>query len=158
MSAAIKLTCGLFTIVDAEDYEWLNQWKWYALAARDGYYYATRKIRRLDGKQSGIYMHREIAGTKPGQHTDHRNHNTLDNRRANLRSCSRAENGRNRRLGIRSSTGFKGVCFVRNRGRYRASIKYNGRTKYLGYFDTREEARAAHDQAATETVRRVCSH
>jgi len=140
-SACIPLSRGLYAIVDAADYEWLSQWKWCALRSR----YAIRWS-RCDGKLHQIQMHSLIAGPGSGQETDHRNHNTLDNRRANLRIVSHTQNLWNQRLRTDSTTGFKGVSL--NRGKFMAYITFNRRTKNLGRFDTPEAAAAAYDAAA----------
>jgi len=91
----IELTRGLVTIVDAEDFAWLSQWRWHA-QGRDRWIYAVRSFIDLSGKPGLVLMHREIAGTGRGQSTDHINGDTLDNRRANLRTCSHSENMCNR--------------------------------------------------------------
>ena len=83
----IPLTRGKFALVDDEDYEWLSQWKWYCSTTG----YAVRGC-----KNRILYMHREIAKTKPGMLTDHINRNKLDNRKENLRFCSHRENMKNR--------------------------------------------------------------
>src|SRR3990167_10859282 len=77
----IKLTQGKFAIVDNEDFEWLNQWKWHYNNS-DGYAYRTKVFRRINGKQpkEHISIHRLINKTPKGMETDHINHNRLDNR------------------------------------------------------------------------------
>jgi hypothetical protein len=86
-------------------------------------------------------MHREILGLKKGDiHTgDHRNHDTLDNRRSNLRIATRVEQQRNKRKNSKNTSGFKGV-YPKNKG-YAAAIKVGGKQIYLG---TRKTAEAAH--------------
>lgn len=82
----IALTRGLFAIVDAVDYKYLSQWKWYPQAVRSGYI-AIRVISVKDRKTT-ITMHREVAKRhlpeKAIPHLDHRNGNKLDNRWLNL--------------------------------------------------------------------------
>jgi hypothetical protein len=83
MSKLIPLTQGKFAIVDNADFDWLNQWKWYAVKS-----YNTWYARRF----SSIPMHRQIMSAPSGTEIDHRNHNGLDNRRQNLRFSTSAEN------------------------------------------------------------------
>ena len=96
----IKLTRNQYVLVDDADYNWLNQWKWYAHLTHQGAktFYAARA-----SKSVHIYMHRLIIGLRPNDKrmTDHINHNGLDNRRCNLRIVTRSENSRNRRRKIR---------------------------------------------------------
>lgn len=94
----------------------------------------------------GYYMHRVILGlTSPNQISDHINGNKIDNRRANLRVCTRTENNRNRR-GVIRKNGYKGVYLQTNTGRWAAEANH----KYLGAFATAEEAALAYNRAALE--------
>jgi len=97
----IQLTQGKVTMVDDADYEWLNSVKWYASKSSCKFYAARGK--RIGGIVTTIYMHRAIiAGdldctdSLNGREIDHKDRNTLDNRRDNLRECSRQENLKNR--------------------------------------------------------------
>ena len=83
--------------LDKYPYKWLNQYKWYALKAHNRYY----AVRWENNTKPGhlLRMHRQILGLKKGdgKETDHRNGNGLDDRAANLRVCTHAENQYNRR-------------------------------------------------------------
>jgi hypothetical protein len=74
----------------------------------------------------------------------------LDNRRANLRLCTQAENNQN--LGIRSdnTSGLKGVSLDKRCNRWHAEIQCSGKRKFLGYFATPQEAHIAYQAAATQ--------
>jgi len=138
----IALTRGKFAIVDAADYEWLNQYKWYASCSSVGVYYACR--------QSGgrhIMMHRQIMDPPEGHVVDHINHNSLNNRRCNLRVCTQAENVRNCR-GRHASSQYKGVRHRRGRNKWQARIGINGRCESIGFFDSEIEAALAYDLRA----------
>lgn len=89
-------------------------------------------------------MHRELLGLGVGDQRigDHANGNRLDNRRLNLRACSFSQNARNRSLGRDNKTGFKGVSFRREHGKYGAAIRYGKKMKHLGYF---KDAALAHE-------------
>ncbi len=105
MTCEITLTHGQVALVDAADYEWLMQWKWRARANACWYgrnYYADSTV-KIDGKWQVLKMHRIILGLEIGdkRHGDHINHDTLDNRRGNLRIVTPAENNRNRRRPLR---------------------------------------------------------
>jgi len=114
----ISLTQGKFAIVDDEDYEWLNRWKWCA-HKNSNHYYVARSTSRKSGKKS-IKMHRLILGLKlnDGKISDHRNTNALDNRRCNLRECTISENTRNQSK--RKGKKYKGIYFHKGTQRWAA--------------------------------------
>jgi len=93
-------------------------------------------------------MHRVILDAPPAVEVDHINRNGLDNRRANLRLATRAENTRNAKLSRRNTSGFRGVSFDHFSGRWLAIVKSDGKTYRLGAFATPEEAAFAYDFAA----------
>lgn len=142
----IELTRGLSTLVDDADFEWLNKFNWWANA----YGYACRKARKDDGRRTTLFMHREIMGLGPGRTVvvDHANCNKLDNRRANLRACSEAENARNRPAMSNNKSGLKGVSPMRDK--WQAQILVNGEKRWLGMYRTKEEAHEIYKKAAIE--------
>lgn len=140
-SMRIALTKGQSALVDAEDYPALACFNWCASFSR-GKWYAKRAERGPDGRQYTIRMHRAILGVPPGTEVDHINGDGLDNRRENLRPATRAENIRNTKRRSRNTSGFKGV--YRLEGRWAASVA----RKYLGLYDSPEEAARAYDTQA----------
>lgn len=131
-----------YALVDDEDFEWLNQWRW-ALTG-DGCY-VSRKYRvgpRSGNRTKTIRMHRAILGLDEGHpfHVDHLNHDGLDNRRGNLRVVTRFENMQNRLPQRGSSSRFRGVSWDRRRQRWAAETKLYGRRFWLGYFEDEAEA------------------
>jgi len=97
-------------------------------------------------------MSRQILGLTPGdpRQADHRNHDTLDNRRENLRVATRSENCRNRMRRVDNRSGFKGVSWNRERGQWRAQIWTGSTNKLLGTFADPVSAAKAYDEAACE--------
>lgn len=85
---------------------------------------------------------------KPGFCFDHINRNPHDNRRDNLRHCTKQQNECNRAPGANNATGYKGVCFEMFTGRYLAKIQVHGVAMNLGRYDTKEEAARVYDEAA----------
>lgn len=146
----IPLTQGQWTLVSAEDHDWLTQWKWQA-AWRKHCFYACRQPGR--NERGVILMHREILGLKfgdkrVGDHIDLVN--TLDNRRENLRIANMAQNGINRRAPVNNTSGYKGVSWHAGAGKWRAVITWERKQVHLGFFAAPEDAHAAYCVAAKQ--------
>lgn len=146
----IPLTQGRFAIVDPADYRDLSRHKWRLCKTKGkSVLYAERSIRRPDGTYSRILMHRQLIEPPAGYVIDHVNGCGLDNRRANLRLATAAQNAWN--AGGRSGrSGYKGVWLAKNKGLWRASIVCCGQRKHLGYFRDKRDAAKAYDRAARE--------
>lgn len=136
MTKEIKLTKNKVALIDDEDFEFLNQFKWYFNTG-----YAMRR-----NKKQTILMHRVINNTPDGMETDHINRKKLDNRRINLRSCTNQQNQMNSSKMINTTSKYKGVCWHINNKKWQVNIQ----NKYLGYFKSELEAAKAYDKAAKE--------
>ena len=123
----IKLTQNKYAIVDDEDFEWLNSSKWHLHNRK---YAATKIGGRL------VLMHRLIMSTPEDMHTDHINHNGLDNQRTNLKVCTHAENMANR--SIQSG----GVFWHSQRGKWHVRIQWKKKRVSYGLYTTKKEALA----------------
>lgn len=147
----IHLTQGKVAIVDTKDYEWLMQWKWCAVKDR-GMYYAVRAVYVKHGqKTQHIYMHRAILQTPIGMHSDHKNHDGLDNRRSNLRCCTYAQNQHNQKPCQRkTSSQYKGVRFHAKAGKWQARIFHKAKSHSLGCFFSEVDAANAYNIAAMD--------
>lgn len=153
----IPLTQNQFAIVDPIDAD-LTCFKWRVLSmseyARRKGFTAVRSIYIGNHKSRNELMHRVILARKLGRDlqstelVDHANGNPLDNRRANLRLATRSQNMMNRSKNINNQSGFKGVIFHKESGKWRAVINANKKRHRLGLFDTPEEAHAAYCKAA----------
>lgn len=119
----IKLTQNKFAVVDDEDCERLNHYKWYA--NWDGYnWYAIRNSPRRGGKRVKIHMHREILDATEDIKVDHRNSDGLCNFKENLRLCTHQQNGFNRRYPSKNNKlGIKGVYWHKQYKKFSAQIK-----------------------------------
>lgn len=140
----IFLTHGCIALVDASDYEWLSRYRWWASAKRSGVY----AVRTERGKK--IYMHREIMQTPADEICDHARHNTVDNRRSQLRNCTESKNSSNMKMHKDNPSGYKGVFFNNQRGRYTVTIMHKGKARHQGCFDDPIKAAAAYDMAAIQ--------
>ena len=141
----IKLSCGKWAIVDAADYEQLSEYRWCALEKGRSWYAKT-----LNRNGTILSMHRLILNAPKGLFVDHINHNGLDNRRENLRLCTRLQNSRNRLPSRGGTSKYKGVTRSKRRKKFMAEIRVNQKKQYLGYFDSEIEAAKAYDKKAKE--------
>ena len=130
---SIPLINGGYTLVDTE-FEYLSKYKWY----RDHYGYVIARPH----KKENLRMHRLVAKADGDIEVDHINRDKLDNRVSNLRLCTRAENNQNRGKFSNNKSGLKGA--YPKRGKYQSTIRYNGKTIYLGTFKTAIEAHKAY--------------
>lgn len=147
----IVLTQGKVAKVDDCDFEWLSQWEWHAnKKTTKSTYYAMRNVRTEDKKQRTVLMHRLIMDAPPESQVDHRDGDGLNNQRDNLRLATGNQNNCNAGIRRDNSSGYKGVGWLKGNGKWRARIRVNGRSVFLGYFDDKEEAARAHDRAARE--------
>lgn len=130
-------------LVDDEDFESLNHWRW--CAAKNGNtFYALRTI-SVDGKQKCIPMHCAIMN---GKGVDHIDHDGLNNQRSNLRFCTVSQNMMNKRKRENTSSIYKGVYFHKGAKKWRAHIRINGKRIQLGYFVLEVEAAKAYNDKA----------
>lgn len=137
------------TLVDDEDFEYLDQWFW----SFDRRYVYRKEYLGMDGgkqKYKKIYLHRLIMNTPEGFDTDHINHDKLDNRKENLRIVSRSQNNMNQRPQIGRTSKYKGVHWNKRGGNWKSEIKMNGKSKWSRVFKTEQEAVIAYNKAAKE--------
>jgi hypothetical protein len=150
MVKKISLTQGKFSLVDDEDFDELNQYKWYAHKNKGGIWYVDRTIKYVDEKHKTISMHRKIMDFPSGKDIDHVNHDGLDNRKCNLRVCTRSQNKKNARLSKNNSSGLKGVHWNKRNKKWMALIAKDKKRIYLGLFDDKTEAGRVVDRKALE--------
>jgi hypothetical protein len=146
MSRTITLTQGKAAIVDDVDYDRLAHLRWYADKVRNIWY--ARHARTGAERQRSFLMHRLILGAPAGMEVDHRNGDGLDNRRANLRLCTRAQNSWNRHALPRGASRFTGVCM--SRLRWRARISCGNERTNIGDFSREVDAAIAYDEKCRE--------
>jgi len=152
MSKTIPLSQGYEATVDDEDFEYLNQFKWNVRIVY-GTQYAKRNITTAIGKKTTVNMHREIMKAPKNFMIDHVNGNGLDNRKENLRISTRSQNLMNSKKPSNGKTSqYKGVCLNKQTSNHkkcwRAEIKLNKKSIFLGYFYSEKEAALAYNNAA----------
>jgi hypothetical protein len=153
----IALTKGLYTVVDAPLYDWLNDYTWYAFYSKDvKSHYAARAIWE-DGKVKHIFMHRQIIGlpSDDKRQGDHQDRDTLNNTGANLRPATIAQNAANKR---RTKTQWLRGAHFNKHGGFSSRISVGNKSVYIGRFSTEmgahlawlEEAKKLHGKFASE--------
>lgn len=107
---------------------------------------------RVLGINGSLYMASHVAwvymtGVWPVE-VDHRDTDQLNDAWGNLREATRSQNQANRHKQRNNTSGFKGVCFHPQTGKWRARIMWAGKATSLGLHATREAAHAAYCAAA----------
>jgi hypothetical protein len=150
MAREIPLTKGYVAVVDDDDYEELSKYKWCA-SITEGKPRAIRKThgdRKEDRKT--VHMSRQIVRAPPDVCVDHADGDTLNNRRFNLRKCTRAQNSANQQKRAGCTSRFKGVHWNKHAKKWQAQITVNYHAEHLGYFDDEVKAAIAYNNAATK--------
>lgn len=144
----ITLTQGKVALVDDEDFEFLNKFKWHAYKSNNTFYALRNSYYVDDKKRRTIQMHRIILGLKKLEvKCDHIDRNGLNNQKYNLRPSTNAENCKNQKPRNGTSK-YKGVCWCKKRNRWRANIRINDKQTYIGQFKDEIEAAKAYDKMA----------
>lgn len=103
-----------------------------------------------NGHKKHVCMQTVIMNPPVGMLVDHINMDRLDNRRSNLRICTNQQNRWNTKIQSNNTTGIKGVYFSKQRRKFVAQIKFNGKFKNLGGFPSAAEAAEAYRIAAID--------
>jgi hypothetical protein len=149
----VPLTQSQFAIVSPEDFEWAMQFKWQAQKSEktNGVLWYARR-RSVGPNRMSFLMHREIArraGLPDSPDYDHKDRNSLNNTRENLRPCTRSQSNANRcKFSGKTTSKLKGAYWHKVMGKWASGIKMNGKRIPLGYFDTDVEAHEAYMAAS----------
>jgi hypothetical protein len=139
-------------LIDQDDLEFVEKNKWYLLkssTSRTNYLFCRKRIGKIVKIQ---FLHRFLTNCPKGKDVDHINGDGLDNRKSNLRICTRSQNKMNTNKITKKCTSiFKGVSFAateKRKRKWRASITINGKSKTIGRFLTENEAALAYNKQA----------
>ncbi len=146
----IPLTQGKYVIVDTDDFERINKHKWYVCKGVNTFYAGRNKRCPKTRKILYIKMHREIINPPDHLLVDHINHKGWDNRKANLRPATHAQNNINRPYIKRnnSPSKYKGVIWSKHANKWRVRVALNNSYKSIGYFHDEILAAKEYDKAA----------
>lgn len=144
LSKEIKLSMGMVALVDNEDFDYLNKFRWCA-HKRGRAFYAESTINGVR-----VIMHNVIMNPPKGMLIDHIFHNGLDNRKSQLRLATKSQNNANRTSRKNSSSKYLGVAFEKDRNKWTARIRKNGQGYRLGSFLKETDAALAYNKKAFE--------
>jgi len=138
----IPLTKGRFALVSSSDYQILKIFRWSAVK-KPNTFYAVRYLHKKE-----ISMHRQITNAPSDLVCDHIDHNGLNNTRANIRLCTRAQNSLNQKIRKGCTSKYKGVYWHKRDKRFYARIYHKGKSYHLGCFKNERDAARAYDNMA----------
>jgi len=142
----IELTQGQYALIDDDDLEKVGS-GWYAMFVESvGSYYAMRH----KGKGLETMAKAVMAPVPRGLCVDHINHDTLDNRRQNLRIATRAQNQHNKRINKNNTSGYKGVSWSARLNKWQAGIRFKNKNIHIGYYYDPEFAARKYDEKARQ--------
>lgn len=135
----------LTTIIDEEDWPLVAGYVWCAVHGKCNIYAGARTGGR---KGRSVFMHRLIIAAKDDEWVDHKNRDTLDNRKANLRLCSPSQNAANT-IKRRSAAGSKYLgVYMRSNGKFAAQVRKHGKRYWGGLHESEESAALAYNELA----------
>jgi len=138
-----KKSLHLVTLVDDEDYEQLNTFRWYAQKSLNSFYAVRREARKY------IFMHRQLLNIADSKIlVDHKDRNGLNNQRSNLRTATKSQNCANRFSKPGTTSEYLGIYYNKSRNKWTAQIKVNGKTIALGRFNNEKDAALKYNAAA----------
>jgi len=138
----IETIQGQTILIDAEDLPLVFRHDWYAIHIDAKYWHAITTDR--------VLMSRLILDAPASRVVDHVNHNTLDNRRCNLRLATKSQNAANAKRQKGRSSEYKGVAWFKPKQAWQAYIRVNYKMRRIGLFDDEVEAARAYNVAALE--------
>lgn len=151
----ITLSGGQAVMVDDEDFDRLNEKRWYAIKGKHTCYAAASCGGYSENKRGiRILMHRIILNTPNGMYTDHKDGNGLNNQRSNLRVATRSQNNAHHvRASAKKASKFFGVSLQRKTGKWEVKIQVNKRREWLGTYAQEIDAAKAYDKSALESFK-----
>lgn len=149
----IELTQGKFALVDDQDFEELNKFKWHLdKHGRNEYAKRWDYLGFIDGKktQKGVKMHQHLMKKNRGYigHTDHIDGNGLNNQMYNLRPTNKSLNSANSVAKGSKYTIYKGISWHKRQEKWNVRIRIMGESYYFGCFESDVEAAKIYDCAA----------
>jgi hypothetical protein len=147
----IPLSKGKFAKVSPEDFERVSQYKWYATQQKGRKQWRAYAVFSSGGKTVNLAMHRFILGITDSKiQADHRDHDSLNNTRENLRSCNGYQNQANRVTQKNNTSGYKGVSWDKVHHKWIVMIQHQNKQYNLGRYDDKKYAYSVYVAKAKE--------
>lgn len=148
----VPLSRGKFAVVDEEDFERVSEYQWHAQwSPHAKTFYGKTAYRDKYRTLIVLHLHRFVLGTTNDLVlVDHRDHDGLNCRKLNLRECDKSQNAANGRMRSTNTSGYKGVSFYPQSGKWRAIICLHYKNISLGLHVEKIDAARAYDQKAIE--------
>jgi hypothetical protein len=145
-----KTSENMWAVIDLDDLEYVMRWTWYARYNWSNQkYYATHTVYNPDTKTSSQTMDLQYYLMNPNNDSsirvDHISHDTLDNRRENLRTSTNDENTKHRKgKNANNQSGYRSVAYIKSDKKtpYHVQLMINGKNTKLGKFADVDEAGA----------------
>ena len=137
----IKLNRDKVALIDNQDWILVSQYKWFWNKAR-------RNVYRNKKDKKSSFIHRLIMNPPNDMDVDHANGNPLDNRRSNLRICTRSQNNCNKAKQCNNTSGYKGVYWDKKNNKWRAKVSVNKRDYCMGRYKNIIDAVKAYNNGA----------
>lgn len=135
-------------MIDDEDFDKLSKLKWQAqYDLKNGNFYAV-SMQKVSGKLYQRRMHRILMAAEKGHLVDHKDGNSLNNQKANLRLCDSQQNGANARPITGGTSKYKGVCWSKRGQKWVVQVTSKGVRHHIGRFTDEVEAAKAYNDAA----------
>lgn len=143
-TASVDLGRGFVAVIDADDIDKVSNYRWHVHSfSKNGLpLYASTSAKAA----KNAMMHHLICPVRPGYEVDHRDRDTLNNRRRNLREATDSNNSSNKAFKPGRS-GYVGVRLCKKTQRWEARLSFQGERRYLGSFVTPKEAAVVRDEA-----------
>lgn len=146
MEVVVNKKRNIVSLIDEEDLVLLKDYDFCYSQEKNRITSYVWAIHRVTKKK--YRLHRLIMKATSKMKVDHINHNTLDNRKSNLRLCTENQNKWNRTKYKCNTSGYKGVMKLKSNGKFIAAIMCNNKRYHLGTFNTAEEAALEYNKAA----------
>lgn len=137
----IELTQGYKALVDDEDFERVNSFKWHVhFKSKERKCPYAQHTYSENGKKKTVDMHRVVLNLSGSAQVDHEDRNGLNNQRRNLRAATHSQNQHNKSTPRNNTSGHKGVSWKKDVGKWQVRIMLNSKHMHIGVYTEKQDA------------------